>query len=146
MSIGEIAGLIAAIAFAVLSGFLIYPLIRMGKMFDQIAQTVKDTGEHAVPVIDESVETVRKVNKTLEDANDVSSALSATTDNIASLTDLYSSVLGKPIIKVASFAWAAKETAKNFFGKKGKENESDKMTASRPQENTDYSEKEAKNV
>ena len=35
MEVGEIAGLIAAIAFAVLAGFMIYPLIRLGKMFDQ---------------------------------------------------------------------------------------------------------------
>lgn len=40
MGVGEIAGLIAAIAFAVLAGFMIYPLIRLGKMFDQISQTV----------------------------------------------------------------------------------------------------------
>ena len=40
MGVGEIAGLIAAIAFAVLAGFMIYPLIRLGKLFDQIAQTV----------------------------------------------------------------------------------------------------------
>ena len=32
MGVGEIAGLIAAIAFAVLAGFMIYPLIRLGKM------------------------------------------------------------------------------------------------------------------
>ena len=38
MGVGEIAGLIAAIAFAVLAGFMIYPLIRLGKMFDQISQ------------------------------------------------------------------------------------------------------------
>ena len=44
MGVGEIAGLIAAIAFAVLAGFMIYPLIRLGKLFDQIAQTIKDTG------------------------------------------------------------------------------------------------------
>ena len=41
MSVGDIAALIAAIAFTVLSGFLIYPLIRLGKLFDQIAKTVK---------------------------------------------------------------------------------------------------------
>ena len=29
MGVGEIAGLIAAIAFAVLAGFMIYPLIRL---------------------------------------------------------------------------------------------------------------------
>lgn len=44
MGVGEIAGLIAAIAFAILAGFMIYPLIRLGKLFDQIAKTVKDTG------------------------------------------------------------------------------------------------------
>ena len=54
MGVGEIAGLIAAIAFAVLAGFMIYPLIRLGKLFDQIAQTVKDTGDHAIPALDES--------------------------------------------------------------------------------------------
>ena len=61
MGVGEIAGLIAAIAFAVLAGFMIYPLIRLGKLFDQIAQTVKDTGDHAIPALDESVTTVQQV-------------------------------------------------------------------------------------
>ena len=55
MGVGEIAGLIAAIAFAVLAGFMIYPLIRLGKMFDQISQTVKESGEHAIPALDEGV-------------------------------------------------------------------------------------------
>ena len=55
MGVGEIAGLIAAIAFAVLAGFMIYALIRLGKLFDQIALTVKDTGDHAIPALDESV-------------------------------------------------------------------------------------------
>ena len=51
MGVGEIAGLIAAIAFAVLAGFMIYPLIRLGKMFDQISQTVRESGEHAIPAL-----------------------------------------------------------------------------------------------
>ena len=58
MGVGEIAGLIAAIAFAVLAGFMIYPLIRLGKLFDQIAQTVKDTGDHAIPALDAAGEQV----------------------------------------------------------------------------------------
>ena len=74
MSVGDIAALIAAISFAVLSGFMIYPLIRLGKMFNQISQTVKESGEHALPAIDESVTTVKQVNKTLEDVNAVTDA------------------------------------------------------------------------
>lgn len=82
MGVGEIAGLIAAIAFAILAGFMIYPLIRLGKLFDQIAKTVKDTGDHAIPALDESVTTVQQVNKSLEDVNKISAAASTTANNV----------------------------------------------------------------
>ncbi|MBT1181317.1 DUF948 domain-containing protein [Bifidobacterium sp. CP2] len=118
MGVGEIAGLVAAIAFAVLAGFMIYPLIRLGKMFDQIAQTVKDSGDHAIPALDESVTTVKQVNKSLEDVNKISAAASTTANNVGALTDLYGSFLGKPVIKVASAMYAVKSTAQSFLAKK----------------------------
>lgn len=116
MGVGEIAGLIAAIAFAVLAGFLIYPLIRLGKLLDQIAATVKQTGDHALPTLDETVTTVQQVNRSLEDVNKISSAASTTATNVGALTDLYGSFLGKPIIKAASVLYAARKTAGSFFG------------------------------
>ena len=113
MGVGEIAGLIAAIAFAVLAGFMIYPLIRLGKLFDQIAQTVKDTGDHAIPALDESVTTVQQ-----EDVNKISAAASTTANNVGALTDLYGSFLGKPVIKVASATYALKSTVQSFLAKR----------------------------
>lgn len=118
MGIGEIAGLIAAIVFAVLAGFMIYPLIKLGKLFEQIGTTVKDTGEHAIPALDEGVTTVKEVNKTLTDVNSITESASYTAQNVGALTDLYGSMLGKPVIKVASAFWALKETASSFMGKK----------------------------
>ena len=88
MGVGEIAGLIAAIAFAILAGFLIYPL------------------------------TVKQVNKSLEDVNKISSAASTTANNVGALTDLYGSFLGKPVIKVASTVYALKSTAQSFMSKR----------------------------
>ena len=82
MGVGQIAGLIAAIAFAVLAGFMIYPLIRLGKLFDQIADTVRESGEHAIPALDEGVTTVKQVNKSLEDVNRISAAASSTANNV----------------------------------------------------------------
>ncbi|KAB7791228.1 DUF948 domain-containing protein [Bifidobacterium leontopitheci] len=119
MGVGQIAGLIAAIAFAVLAGFMIYPLIRLGKLFDQIADTVRESGEHAIPALDEGVTTVRQVNKSLEDVNRISAAASSTATNVGALTDLYGSFLGKPIIKIASAFYALKSTARSFMAKKG---------------------------
>ena len=118
MDVGQIAGLIAAIAFAVLAGFTIYPLIRLGKMFDQIAETVKDTGDHALPALDESVTTVKQVNKSLEDVNKISAAASTTANNVGALTDLYGSFLGKPVIKAQSAIYAAKTTIQSFLNKR----------------------------
>ena len=112
MGVGQIAGLIAAIAFAVLAGFMIYPLIRLGKLFDQIADTVRESGEHAIPALDEGVTTVKQVNKSLEDV------ASSTANNVGALTDLYGSFLGKPVIKIASFFYALKSTAQSFVAKK----------------------------
>ena len=117
MGAGEIAGLIAAIAFAILAGFLIYPLIRLGKMFDQIAETVKQTGDHALPALDEGVTTVNQVNKSLGDVNEISGAASSTMNNLGALMNLYGSFLGKPIIKLASTFYAVKVTAASFMNK-----------------------------
>lgn len=117
MGVGEIAGLIAAIAFAVLAGFMIYPLIRLGKMFDQISQTVRESGEHAILALDEGVTTVKQVNKSLEDVNKISAAASTTANNVGALTDLYGSFLGKPIIKIASTFYALKTTGQSFLAK-----------------------------
>lgn len=118
MGIGDIAGLIAAIAFAILAGFMIYPLIRLGKMFDQIGKTVKDAGDHAIPALDESVTTVRQVNRTLSDVNQISDSAQYTARNVGALTDLYSSLLSKPAIKIASGIYAAGQTLSSFFGRK----------------------------
>lgn len=118
MGVGQIAGLIAAIAFAVLAGFMIYPLIRLGKLFDQIADTVRESGEHAIPALDEGVTTVKQVNKSLEDVNRISAAASSTANNVGALTDLYGSFLGKPVIKVASTVYALKSTAQSFMSKR----------------------------
>ncbi len=117
MGAGEIAGLIAAIAFAILAGFLIYPLIRLGKLFDQIADTVKETGDHALPALDEGVTTVQQVNKSLTDVNKISAAASSTANNVGALTNLYGSFLGRPVIKLASTFYAMKVTAQSFLHK-----------------------------
>lgn len=41
MDAGQIAGLIAAIAFAILAGFMIYPLIRLGRLLIRSQQRSK---------------------------------------------------------------------------------------------------------
>ena len=120
MDVGDIAGLIAAIAFAILGGVRSYPLIRLGKLLDQIAATVRESGDHAIPALDEGVTTVRQINRSLEDVNRISDAASSTARNVGALADLYGSFLGKPVIKIASTFYALKSTIGSFVaGRKG---------------------------
>ena len=94
MGVGQIAGLIAAIAFAVLAGFMIYPLIRLGKLFDQIADTVRESGEHAIPALDEGVTTVKQVNRRRGCRQDLRDRV-VHRQQRRRLTDLYGSFLNK---------------------------------------------------
>ena len=134
MDVGQIAGLIAAIAFAILAGFLIYPLIRLGKLFDQLAQTIKQAGDHVVPTLDESASTVTQLNQTLTDVNRISAAASTTAGNVGALTDLYGSMLGKPVIKVAAFLYALRKTISSFLSGGRNSAESKPSTAKKANE------------
>ena len=78
MSVGAIAGLIAAIAFAVIAGVLIYPMVRLGRLFDAIAKTVKDAGDEVMPVIKQGNEAVGEINKTLSDVNSITDSVKYT--------------------------------------------------------------------
>ena len=120
MSVGAIAGLIAAIAFAVIAGVLIYPMVRLGRLFDAIAKTVEDAGNEVVPVIKQGNEAGGEINKTLSDVNSITDSVKYTAQNAAALGNLYTSILGKPIIKAASFLYAFKKTASSFMKGKSK--------------------------
>lgn len=120
MSVGAIAGLIAAIAFAVIAGVLIYPMVRLGRLFDAISKTVEDAGNEVVPVIKQGNEAVGEINKTLSDVNSITDSVKYTAQNAAALGNLYTSILGKPIIKAASFLYAFKKTASSFMKGKSK--------------------------
>ena len=51
MSVGELAGLLAAIALCVLVALAAVPLIKAGRALDEVRIAVRDLGHHSVPVL-----------------------------------------------------------------------------------------------
>ena len=51
MSAGEIAGLIAAIAFALLVVLLAIPLLKLGRTLDETTLTVRQAREQTAPIL-----------------------------------------------------------------------------------------------
>lgn len=109
MSVGDVAGLIAAIAFVLLVGVLAVPLVKLGRTFDATTQAVKDITEHTVPVIDETAATVATTNAQLAKIDTVTTSAAEISQNVSALTALVSATVGGPLIKVAAFTYGVRQ-------------------------------------
>ncbi len=108
MSIADIAGLIAAVAFAALVGFLAVPLLKLSAVLDEARTSLRDLTEHTVPVIDDAAETVRLANAQLAKVDDVTTPAAEAAQNISAITTLVSATVARPLVKVAAFSEAVR--------------------------------------
>ena len=65
MSVGEVAGLIAACALLILVGLLAYPILKLGKVLDETRIMVKGVSDSSVPLLGEVTTTVATTNAQL---------------------------------------------------------------------------------
>lgn len=115
--IGDIAGLIAAIAFVALVGLLAVPLIKLGKVFDAATETLEEITEHTIPILDETATTVTSANVQLSKVDAVTTSAAEVSQNISALTGIYSATFGGPLVKVAAFSYGVRKAAGNAFHK-----------------------------
>jgi uncharacterized protein YoxC len=113
VSVGDVAGLIAAIAFVALVGFLALPLVKLGKAFDEMARSVREVTDHSVPILDEAKDTMAGANEQLAKVDTITTAAAQVSENVSALTGLYAAVLGRPLVKIASFSYGVRQA----FGK-----------------------------
>jgi uncharacterized protein YoxC len=108
MSVGDVAGLIAAIAFVGLVGFLAVPLVKLGRTFDGATASLKELTDHTVPVLDETATLVASSNTQLENIDTVTTAAAQVSENVSALTSLFAATVGSPMIKVAAFSYGVR--------------------------------------
>ncbi|HET9872108.1 MAG TPA: DUF948 domain-containing protein [Propionibacteriaceae bacterium] len=116
MSVGEIAGLIAAIAFIVLVALTAVPLLKLGRVLEEVRLAVRDIGHESVPILTELHGTVRATNQEIEklgvvtdDVAAVSRHATVVTENAAQLTALFSATLGGPLVKTAALSYGLRK-------------------------------------
>jgi uncharacterized protein YoxC len=119
MSVGEIAGLIAAVAFVALVAFTAVPLLKLGRVLEEVRLAVRDIGHESVPILTELQGTVRATNDELvklslvtEDASKVSRHATVVSENAAQMTQLFSATLGGPLVKTAAFSYGIRKAIK----------------------------------
>ena len=111
MSVGELAGLLAAIALCVLVALAAVPLIKAGRALDEVRIAVRDLGHHSVPVLLELKGTVENTNEELaklsavtEDVARVSGHATVVSEHAANLSQLFAATLGGPLVRGAAIA------------------------------------------
>ncbi len=115
--LGDIAGLVAAIAFVLLVGALAVPLVKLGRVFDEARISVKELTDHTVPVLDEAATTVASTNAQLVRVDTITSAAADVSQNVSALTALFSATVGGPMIKVAAFTYGVRRALSGLTGR-----------------------------
>jgi uncharacterized protein YoxC len=116
MTAGAIAGLIAAIAFVALVALAAVPLLKLGRVLEEVRLAVRDIGHESVPILTELQGTVRATNEELgklslvtEDVARVSKNATVVSENAAQLSSLFSATLGGPLVKTAAFSYGVRK-------------------------------------
>jgi methyl-accepting chemotaxis protein len=108
MTGGDIAGLIAAGVFAVLVGLIAVPLLKLGGVFDQTRDSIKDVSDGITPILAESTVTVQEANKQLARVDAITRNVEEVTGNVTSLVSLFAASVGGPLIRLAGFSAAVR--------------------------------------
>jgi uncharacterized protein YoxC len=110
MSGGEIAALIAAIAFVLLVLLLAVPLLKLGRTLDEATLAVRKTHDGIGPLLADAQATIESINKQLVQVEGIAENVNSMTTNVAAMTSVVSSTLGSPMIKAAAFSYGVRKT------------------------------------
>ena len=108
MTLGDVAGLVAAIAFVLLVGLLAVPLIKLGRVLDEATVSIREVTAHSVPILDEAAGTVASANTQLVKVDTITTSAAQVSENVSALAGLYAATLGRPLVKVAAFSYGVR--------------------------------------
>jgi Bacterial protein of unknown function (DUF948). len=117
VSIGDVAGVIAALAFAYLVLRLGSLIGKTGKVVDEARIGVRGVSEQTVPLLSQVTDTVASTNEQIVRLDTITANVSSMTTNVNALTSLFAATLGSPVVKVAAFTYGVR-SAMNGAGRR----------------------------
>ncbi|BCL16929.1 DUF948 domain-containing protein [Micromonospora echinospora] len=125
MELGEVAALVAAIAFAMLVLILTLPILRLRHTVDATTRMINDLNEQTRPLLGNVNTTVENVNTALTQVqtsldgvnlqlakvDTMTSHAQNVTANVANLATVVSAAAANPLVKVAAFGYGVRKAA-----------------------------------
>ena len=109
MSVGQIAALVAAVAFVLLVLLLAVPLVKLGRTLDEATVAIRKAHEGTGPLLDEAGTTITTVNTQLERVDGVTASAQAVAANTRALSSVFTATLGGPLVKVAALSYGLRK-------------------------------------
>jgi uncharacterized protein YoxC len=114
LSGGEIAGIVISGAIALLVLLLGVPLVKLGRLIDESARTVKIFNNELEPLLDEAKTTLSEANRQLKRIDQITEDVEQVTENINSMVAVFTASVGAPVTKLVGVVQGVLKT----FGKK----------------------------
>jgi Bacterial protein of unknown function (DUF948) len=108
---GEIAAVVAAVAFVFLVGLLAVPILKLGRTLDEATLAIRKAHEGAQPLLTNANETVTQVNSQLARVEGITVNAQAVSSNAAALSSLFATTLGSPVVRLAAFSYGVRQAA-----------------------------------
>ncbi|MDN6020778.1 MAG: DUF948 domain-containing protein, partial [Acidipropionibacterium jensenii] len=86
MTVGQIAGLIAALAVVALVALLAVPLLKLGGVLDQLRTAVRDLDDSTVPILEELKGTVTVTNDEIAKIGDVTTDVHTVSEHVTEIS------------------------------------------------------------
>lgn len=115
MSPSQWAGIIAALAFVVLIGFLIPILLQLRKTLSVLHQFIERAEREILPTLNKLQTTVEEVNQELGKVNDTTASVQDAAKKIDHIVRLVQEIVSSPLIRVASISAGVQGAVRAFL-------------------------------
>lgn len=110
VSFGAIVGLVFAVIFAVLVGFLALVLVKLGQVLTEATRLVNGITEQTIPLLEEVTTSVSHVNDQLVRVDAITGNVQTLSQNVSALSSVFAATLGGPLVKAAAFSYGVRKT------------------------------------
>jgi uncharacterized protein YoxC len=111
---GGLAGLIAAIAWAALTLFIIFVMLQVFRMLESTKMLIDGIRQETVPLLSELTTTVRGVNKELDRVDGLLESAGKIAQNAERLSSVVEQTVSSPLIKLVAFGAGAARAVRRF--------------------------------
>ncbi|KUP96132.1 DUF948 domain-containing protein [Thermobifida cellulosilytica] len=106
---GELAALVAAVAWAVVAVFLCIALIKLIRLLTEATSAVAELRARTTPLLDDLATTVERANSSLDRVEEITANLASSSEDVSTVTALTRSAVTGPLVKVASLSYGVRQ-------------------------------------